>query len=168
MKAPEVRAWVCSIGTDDYGKGPILANNQHGIAGSYGNTVKGEGRIGARDVRWEGIPWRVAHDANGGVLYVLAPTREVVETHRGALERLAVVVADRGGVDHVVTELRTNGGMALAPRMATAKPMPKPSDKRLALNAITQAVMDALERGASMQDVRLAVFSAMGLDSDAA
>jgi len=161
VKAPEVRAYPCDPGTAEYQQGPTLANNTHGL-GRGGSTAQ------AITVKWEGIPWRVAHDTNGGILYVLVPLRDVVEGHRPALERLALVVAQYGGVPNVNTELSRSSSGTLTPRIATARPMPKPSDKRLALNAITQAVQDALGCGASMQDIRLAVYSAMGLDSDAA
>lgn len=161
--APEVRAWPCDRGSSEYRNGLTLASNPGGLAQSDRGTI-----IAPHDVSWEGIQWRVAHDSNGGVLYILAPTRDVVETWRGALERLAMVVVDRGGISNVIKELATSQAMSLAPRMATSRPMPKPSDKRLALNSITQAVKDAIPLGATPRDIRLAVFAAMGLDADAA
>lgn len=162
-RAPEVRAWPCDRGSADYKNGIVIANNQGGFA----QTRRGQGELTPHDVSWEGIPWRVAHDSNGGVLYVLAPTRDVVETWRGALERLATVVADRGGVVNVISELASTRTPSLSPRIQTSRPMPKPNDKRLALNGITQAVKDAIPLGATPRDIRLAVFAAMGLDADA-
>jgi len=161
-KAIQVRAWPCERSSNEYKSGLTIVNNEHGL--SNGNHEL----IGARDVTWEGIQWRVAHDTNSGVLYVLAPTREVVETWRGALERLAVVVADRNGLKNVIEELAFLSTSSLVPRMQTSRPMPRPNNKRLALNAITQAVKDAIPFGVTPQDIRLAVYAAMGLDADAA
>lgn len=111
---------------------------------------------------WEGITWRIAED--GGTLWVLAPTRDMVETHRPALTRLALAVASHGGLDNVTTELAA--GRPLRARAEGAKP--KASNKRLALNAVTESVRDAYAAGATAQDVRLAVLSALGLDADVA
>lgn len=163
----EVRIFPCDPTSTDYKSGPTIANN--GGGGSGGMTLaQGGYQVKAQSVTWEHIPWRVAVDGNGGVLWVLCPDRNTVESHRPALERLAVVVQQYGGLDNVINELARSPTKTVTPRMPTKSNAPKPSDKRLALNGITQAVTDALALGASMQDIRLAVFSAMGLDSDAA
>lgn len=133
----EVRAWPCDPASDDYKNGPSIVDNKHGLS-------RAATRVKPANVNIEGITWRVAEDDNSGIMWVLAPSREMVEAHRPALER------------HIRRALHT------------AQPMPKPSNKRMALNAVTQAVIDAIGQGATTQDIRLAVFSAMGLDSDAA
>lgn len=165
-RALEVRAWPCDPSSDDYKHGPVIANN--GVAGGGMTLSQGGSRVKADSVTWEHLAWRVAVDGNSGVLWVLCPDRNTVESYRAQLERLAVVVQQYGGLDNVKQELSRSSTKTLAPRMPTKTNAPKASDKRLALNGVTQAVQDALALGATMQDIRLAVYSAMGLDSDAA
>lgn len=161
-----VRAFPTDTNSLDYKQGPMLANNG---AGASMTIAAGGKRAPAATLRWEGVPWRCAFaDAT---LWVLAP-RDTVEAYRPALERLAAVVADRGGVEQVERELaRLVPGGSLIPTSSKRTSTPsKPGavSKRAALDAVTEAARQAIEHGASMQDLRLAVFSAMGLDSDAA
>lgn len=165
MKALEVRAYPCDPASNDYKVGPTIANNG---AGASLTISSGGYHLKAESITWEHIAWRVAVDGNSGYLWVLCPSVGTVEAHRPALERLAVVVGQYGGIKAVEEAKRKSPSGTVTPRMETKRPMPKPTDKRLALNGITLAVEDALALGASMQDIRLAVFSAMGLDSDAA
>lgn len=136
----EVRAWPCDPASDDYKNGPVIVNN----AGGFTEQRTGGKRVQPSTVLIENLSWRVARDDNSGILWVLCPARETVEAYRPAFER------------YIGRELNTG------------KAMPKPTNKRMALNAVTQAVTDALGHGATAVDIRLAVFSAMGLDSDAA
>ncbi len=163
----EVRCWACDPTSTDYTRGPVMANNDVTGSGMTLSVSNGK-QLKAETIKWEHIPWRVAVDAGSGVLYVLCPDRNTVESHRAALERLAVVVYQYGGLDNVRKEQAKTIAGTVTPRMETKANAPRPSDKRLALNGITTAVQDALALGASMQDIRLAVYSAMGLDSDAA
>lgn len=151
----DVRAWPCDPTSDDWRNGPNLANNAGGIAGA-GSRAK------PTNIKWEGIDWRCVVGLS--TLWILAPERGMVEAHRPALERLAAVVYDRGSLEAVEREVYRSGTGTLVPRQAKVRNAPPASKKRMALNGVTQAVNEAIELGATVSEVRMAVYAALGLE----
>lgn len=148
------------------------------------------GSITPTKIMWDGIVWDVAYDDGQSRLWVVADSA-LVDRFMPQLTRLAQCAATwEGGLDAVRAATRKEPHRQLVPvnpdevgqrqqharlaqdigsalaKSAGASAAPFYGTKQDALLAITAMVATALERGASMDDVRLAVYAGMGLDSE--
>ena len=116
-------------------------------------------------VAWEGLDWAVAISQNLGCLWVVHPDRKAVEVDgRQSLARLALHIAEYGVGTLGVPIGRGIAPKPTAPLAAPEAPQTVESKRKAALDAITVMVSRAISHGATDQDIRLAVWSAMGLD----
>lgn len=124
-------------------------------------------RILVEKVKWGGIGWDCAWSPQEVTLYVCADSA-IIKTHAEALGVLAGLVAVHGGLGPVKAksdELYNAhvGWKRSSSEMAFDKPR---TTKDAARQIVTNAVKSAIGMGLTMTEVRLAVLSAFGLDSE--
>ena len=121
--------------------------------GAFGSVIHVE------SILWHGFTWRIAYDPSARIMWVITEDFSVVDRNMVQLAQLArEIVANKGDVKK--TEAAEDA--TTADRFALRGP------KAQALEELTRATANAIACGATTQDIRLAVFSAMGLDSDPA
>ena len=125
--------------------------------------------IHVQKVKWGGIGWDCAWSEPELALYVCADPA-IIQTHLQALGVLAGLAAVNGGLGPVIAradDLYARNFGQVTSAAGTEKSFDKPrTTKDAARQIVTTAVSQAIGMGLTMQEIRLAVLSALGLDSD--
>lgn len=124
--------------------------------------------IHVQKVKWGGIGWDCAWSEPELTLYVCADSA-IIQAHFQALGVLAGLAAVNGGLGPVIAKAdqlyEQNFGQVTS--AVTEKSFNKPrTTKDAARQIVTTAVSQAIGMGLTMQEIRLAVLSALGLDSE--
>jgi hypothetical protein len=127
-----------------------------------------DARISVEKVKWGGIGWDCAWSPSEATLYVCADVA-IIKTHATALGVLAGLAAVHGGLGPVkakagdLYDAHVGRPSQESQEMAFDRPR---TTKDAARQIVTNAVKSAIGMGLTMQEVRLAVLSAFGLDSE--
>ena len=157
-----------------YAPGPMQVR-QHPSKGHDGRLLdRIAGTKGIVEIPWNHIPWRVALSDDGSILFVLSDDANAVRTHAVALQQLSEAIQACGGDPKELKDKLMKGQplpMTPAGSALQRTQMSRAStvvDRKIALETVTDVVKAALAAGASFQDIRVAVYGALGLDDDPA